>query len=103
MLSVAVVYLSQSIHPPDVGCILYYDLLFCRFMWSDKTGLHSTTKESVRLPCGGWGWVGDWVIDHHTPGGTDKDGWQYATDFPASYHPEPTFTDYVRRCDVNVM
>ena len=82
---------------------MYYDLLFFRFMWSDKTGLHSTTKESVRLPCGGWAWVGDWVIDHHTPGGTDKDGWQYATDFPASYHPEPTFTDYVRRCDVNVM
>ena len=30
-------------------------------------------------------------------GGTDKDGWQYAKDFPASYHPDPGFTDYVRR------
>ena len=30
-------------------------------------------------------------------GGADKDGWQYAKDFPASYHPEPSFTDYVRR------
>ena len=51
----------------------------------------------MRLPGGGWAWCGDWVVDHHTPGGTDKDGWQYAKDFPASYHPEPGFTDYVRR------
>jgi len=26
-----------------------------------------------------------------------RDGWQYATDFPASYHSRQTFTDYVRR------
>ena len=65
-------------------------------MWSDKSGLYSCTKESVRLPGGGWQWVGDWIVDHHTPGGCDKDGWQYAKDFPASYHPEPSFTDYVR-------
>lgn len=31
------------------------------------------------------------------PGGTDKDGWQYAIDFPASYHAKKQFTDYVRR------
>ena len=68
-----------------------------RYMWSDKSGLHSASKESVRLPGGGWQWTGDWVVDHHTPGGTDRDGWQYAKDFPASYHPESTFTDYVRR------
>jgi len=68
-----------------------------RHMWSDKTGAHPASKESVRLPGGGWAWTGDWVVDHHTPGGTDRDGWQYATDFPASYHPAPTFTDYVRR------
>ena len=66
-------------------------------MWSDKSGLHSCTKESIRLPGGGWSWCGDWVVDHQTPGGTDKDGWQYAKDFPASYHPDPSFTDYVRR------
>ena len=68
-----------------------------RHMWSDKTGAHPASKEGVRLPGGGWAWTGDWVVDHHTPGGTDRDGWQYATDFPASYHPAPTFTDYVRR------
>ena len=68
-----------------------------RHMWSDRTGLHSTSKESVRLPWGGWQWSGDWVVDHHTPGGTDQDGWQYAVDFPAEYHAQPSFTDYVRR------
>lgn len=30
-------------------------------------------------------------------GGTDTDGWQYAIDFPATYHAKKQFTDYVRR------
>lgn len=37
------------------------------------------------------------MIDYHTPGGVDRDGWQYAVDFPASYHAKKNFTDYVRR------
>lgn len=36
-------------------------------------------------------------MDFHTPGGVDRDGWQYAVDFPASYHAKKHFTDYVRR------
>ena len=48
---------------------------------------------AVNLQCGGLYWVGDWIIDHHTPGGANND----ATDFPASYQIEPTFIDYVRR------
>ena len=82
--------------------------------WSDRSGRHPAAKDSVRLPSGGWVgvgevsycfisiawlqvWAGDWTVDHHTPGGTDQDGWQFAKDFPASYHPSQTFTDYVRR------
>jgi hypothetical protein len=41
--------------------------------------------------------VSDWSIDYHTPGGVDKEGWQYAIDFPATYHGQKHFTDYVRR------
>lgn len=37
------------------------------------------------------------MVDFHTPGGVDRDGWQYAVDFPASYHAKKNFTDYVRR------
>lgn len=37
------------------------------------------------------------MVDFHTPGGVDRDGWQYAIDFPASYHGKKQFTDYVRR------
>lgn len=37
------------------------------------------------------------MVDFHTPGGVDRDGWQYAVDFPASYHAKKQFTDYVRR------
>lgn len=36
-------------------------------------------------------------MDFHTPGGVDRDGWQYAVDFPANYHAKKNFTDYVRR------
>lgn len=41
--------------------------------------------------------ISDWLVDFHTPGGVDRDGWQYAVDFPASYHAKKQFTDYVRR------
>ena len=68
-----------------------------RYMWSDKSGKYSATKESIKLPSAAWAWSGDWTVDYHTPGGVDRDGWQYATDFPASYHDKKTFTDYVRR------
>lgn len=36
-------------------------------------------------------------MDFHTPGGVDREGWQYAVDFPATYHGKKQFTDYVRR------
>lgn len=41
--------------------------------------------------------MSDWIVDFHTPGGVDRDGWQYARDFPAQYHGKKQFTDYVRR------
>lgn len=36
-------------------------------------------------------------MDYNTPGGVDKEGWQYAIDFPGTYHGKKQFTDYVRR------
>lgn len=27
--------------------------------------------------------VSDWFVDFSVPGGTDPEGWQYASDFPA--------------------
>jgi len=41
--------------------------------------------------------VTDWAVDFNLPGGVDKEGWQYALDFPATYHAKKGFTDYVRR------
>lgn len=26
--------------------------------------------------------VSEWSVDYNVPGGTDKEGWQYAADFP---------------------
>ena len=68
-----------------------------RYMWSDATGKHRRTREHTKLLSMHWKWVSDWIIDFHTPGGVDRDGWQYATDFPSQYHGKKCFTDYVRR------
>nr|CAD7402195.1 unnamed protein product [Timema cristinae] len=68
-----------------------------RYMWSDVTGRHKRTREKTKLLSMHWQWVSDWCIDFHTPGGVDKEGWQYAIDFPSTYHGQKGFTDYVRR------
>ena len=69
-----------------------------RYSWSDRTGKLALSKESIKPPSVHWQWTSsDWLIDFSTPGGADVDGWQYATDFPASYHAKKKFTDYVRR------
>ncbi|KAG0417671.1 hypothetical protein HPB47_005434, partial [Ixodes persulcatus] len=41
--------------------------------------------------------VSDWAVDYRAPGGVDGDGWQYARDFPFTYHAHKGMTDYVRR------
>lgn len=66
-------------------------------MWSDATGKKKRNREQVKLLSMRWQWVSDWLIDFHVPGGVDRDGWQYAVDFPATYHAHKHFTDYVRR------
>ncbi|XP_075220650.1 tectonin beta-propeller repeat-containing peroxin 23 isoform X2 [Lycorma delicatula] len=68
-----------------------------RPMWSDSTGRKKRSKDSIRLLSKHWQWATNWAVDYHIPGGVDKDGWQYAVDFPASYHGKKQFTDYVRR------
>ncbi|XP_071037435.1 tectonin beta-propeller repeat-containing protein 1 isoform X2 [Parasteatoda tepidariorum] len=68
-----------------------------RYMWSDETGRIECTKDNTHLPSGHWQWISDWCVDYKTPGGVDNEGWQYATDFPRSYHGYKRFTDYVRR------
>lgn len=63
-----------------------------------------------------WQFISDWIVDFNTPGGVDRDGWQYAVgkkyyddnldfqnnqkfhlDFPMTYHPKKQFSDLVRR------
>uniref|UniRef100_A0A8D0D2E9 Tectonin beta-propeller repeat-containing protein 1 n=1 Tax=Sander lucioperca TaxID=283035 RepID=A0A8D0D2E9_SANLU len=68
-----------------------------RYMWSDASGLHECTKTNMKPPSPQWTWVSDWAIDYSVSGGTDREGWQYAADFPASYHGYKTLKDFVRR------
>ena len=48
-------------------------------MWSDETGRKELTKDSVRLTSRHMTWLTDWAVDYRTPGGTDSEGWQYAS------------------------
>uniref|UniRef100_A0A8C8C2E6 Tectonin beta-propeller repeat-containing protein 1 n=1 Tax=Oncorhynchus tshawytscha TaxID=74940 RepID=A0A8C8C2E6_ONCTS len=68
-----------------------------RYMWSDATGLQECTKANAKPPSPHWTWVADWTIDYGISGGTDREGWQYAADFPRSYHGHKTLKDFVRR------
>ncbi|XP_075421580.1 tectonin beta-propeller repeat-containing protein 1 isoform X4 [Ascaphus truei] len=68
-----------------------------RYMWSDASGLQECTKASTKPPSPHWSWVSDWSVDFNISGGTDREGWQYAADFPASYHGYKTIKDFVRR------
>ncbi|XP_017339163.1 tectonin beta-propeller repeat-containing protein 1 [Ictalurus punctatus] len=68
-----------------------------RYMWSDASGLKECTKSNTKPPSPHWSWVSDWAIDYGVSGGTDREGWQYAADFPASYHGHKTLKDFVRR------
>ncbi|XP_068143293.1 tectonin beta-propeller repeat-containing protein [Drosophila tropicalis] len=68
-----------------------------RHMWSDATGRQKRSKEHTKLLSTHCEWISDWAIDYNIPGGADKEGWQYAIDFPAAYHAHKKLTDCVRR------
>ena len=52
----------------------------------------------VKLPSMAWSWESMWYLDtNHEGKSLGKDGWTYAVDFPAEYHPKKTFTSCVRR------
>ncbi|XP_046393744.1 tectonin beta-propeller repeat-containing protein [Ischnura elegans] len=65
--------------------------------WSDRSGRHRRSKDSSRLPSRHWHWATEWSVDFSVSGGVDSEGWQYAFDFPATFHASRGFTDYVRR------
>uniref|UniRef100_A0A8C9ZTI6 Tectonin beta-propeller repeat-containing protein 1 n=1 Tax=Sander lucioperca TaxID=283035 RepID=A0A8C9ZTI6_SANLU len=68
-----------------------------RPMWSDESGLKECTKGNTHPPSPEWSWVSEWAVDYNVPGGTDKEGWQYAADFPVTFHGHKTMKDFVRR------
>ncbi|XP_037936661.1 tectonin beta-propeller repeat-containing protein-like [Teleopsis dalmanni] len=68
-----------------------------RHMWSDATGRQKRSKDHTKLLSAHCEWISDWIVDFNLPGGADKEGWQYAIDFPASYHSAKKITDCVRR------
>ncbi|KAM8844684.1 tectonin beta-propeller repeat-containing protein 1 isoform 1-T2 [Spinachia spinachia] len=68
-----------------------------RPMWSDEAGLQECTKGNTHPPSPQWSWVSQWAVDSNVPGGTDQEGWQYAADFPTTFHGHKAMKDFVRR------
>ncbi|XP_028310342.1 tectonin beta-propeller repeat-containing protein 1 isoform X2 [Gouania willdenowi] len=68
-----------------------------RPMWSDESGFKECTKGSTHPPSPQWTWVSEWAVDFSVPGGADNEGWQYAADFPTTFHGHKTMKDFVRR------
>ncbi|KAL6102846.1 tecpr1 [Pungitius sinensis] len=68
-----------------------------RPMWSDEGGLKECTRGNTHPPSPLWSWVSEWAVDYSVPGGTDQEGWQYAADFPTTFHGHKAMKDFVRR------
>lgn len=69
-----------------------------RYPWSDETGKIRRRKEECHLPSSLFAWTSSWQIDFSLQPGVDKEGWQYAFDFPNAYHGvRNPIKDFVRR------
>ncbi|XP_014095584.2 tectonin beta-propeller repeat-containing protein [Bactrocera oleae] len=68
-----------------------------RHLWSDASGRQRRSKDHTKLLSTHCEWITDWMVDFNIHGGADKEGWQYAIDFPATYHAQKKITDCVRR------
>ncbi|XP_014665242.1 PREDICTED: tectonin beta-propeller repeat-containing protein 1-like [Priapulus caudatus] len=82
---------------PLTGYSHNYRLPTDRAVWSDESGREQLNKEHIKPPSVHWQWISDWAIDYSQTEGTDKEGWQYATDFPFLYHKRKRMSDTVRR------
>ena len=64
--------------------------------WSDLTGKHNCTKESIFLPTSNkYVWASDWIMICD-PNTTDKDGWRFANDVDSEFSKNSSMSAYVR-------
>ena len=69
-----------------------------RAAWSDESGRVKKRREDCTLPSSQFRWVSEWQVDFSLQPGVDKQGWQYAINWPASFHgTHYPLSDYVRR------
>ena len=66
-----------------------------RWVWSDRQGKAQLRRDQVPAPRHGGLFVADWEV--FVCESTDAEGWQYAIDFAAAFHPHDLATDCVRR------
>eukprot|EP00755_Sulcionema_specki_P008702 Sspe_Gene.41691::Locus_20171_Transcript_1_1_Confidence_1.000_Length_2975::g.41691::m.41691 len=64
-----------------------------RHEWTDPAGNGPVDRESLEAPPGRE-WTGDWHVDDAVG---DREGWEYALDFPLTFHRERHVGDCVRR------
>lgn len=75
----------------SVKSLLFTD----RWAWSSKNGKIHLPKDSFELSSTSWVWEGDWFVDESID--CDIEGWEYAIDFPATYHKQPGRFAFARR------
>uniref|UniRef100_A0A4W4F5L1 Peroxin/Ferlin domain-containing protein n=1 Tax=Electrophorus electricus TaxID=8005 RepID=A0A4W4F5L1_ELEEL len=69
-----------------------------RWQWSNVTGLQHQPLDDFQLPSENWEWEADWHVDENFRGEpTEKGGWTYAIDFPATYTKDKKWNSCVRR------
>uniref|UniRef100_A0A8C5Q5D9 Tectonin beta-propeller repeat-containing protein 1 n=1 Tax=Leptobrachium leishanense TaxID=445787 RepID=A0A8C5Q5D9_9ANUR len=69
-----------------------------RWQWSDVTGSKHQQLNSFELQSPHWEWESDWYVDENIGGEpTEKGGWTYAIDFPATYTKDKKWNSCVRR------
>eukprot|EP00041_Stephanoeca_diplocostata_P038677 m.1541609 g.1541609 ORF g.1541609 m.1541609 type:complete len:4012 (+) comp25251_c0_seq2:253-12288(+) len=61
--------------------------------WCNVDTNEGHKKRDDHAPPPGWAWVGPWTLEPSDR----KDGWEYAMDWPRSFHKKKSLTDYVRR------
>lgn len=69
-----------------------------RYNFSNIDGTANRSLESIHCPSAAWQWEDVWQKELTLEGQhLDHDGWTYAVDFPATFHPKKQWKSCVRR------
>ena len=71
-------------HACSPGCVRACLLSVPTRLGSDVTGTKQLPRDSFALPASRWMWGSEWSVDKSEE--SDREGWEYAVDFPLNFH-----------------